>query len=229
MFAQDFAFYHNGVKLENNAEINVTEYTEENDGTTSNPEYNEYFESNVVLHNESPMTINGAMTQEVILSPQSGYLSFCFGNCVLTNSFYTLETSVAPTNTTALHLTYFVPKNMYETVSAKYSVYNKLNPTVVTSVTITYVYTNNTAVNSVSTTKDFNVYQTGDLLNVKFNISENGDYSVHLYSLTGSEIYSRNLSDVNGNIKVAGLSKGIYFAKLKKGNQLIATRKVMMR
>lgn len=227
--AQDFAFFYNGIKLDNNTEITVNEYIIENDGTEQEPDYYANFESNLELRNLTPMTINGGMIQEVLTRPQFGTLSFCFGNCVLTNDNYTLETSVAPTNTTALHLSYIVPKDMFETAKATYSVYNKLNPYEKVSVTVTYSYVNNTGLNTPLSADEFNVYQLGDMLNINYELKEIEPYSIHLYNLVGKEVFSQSLTTLSGNVKVSGLAKGIYITSLRKGNQVATTCKVIIK
>lgn len=227
--AQGFAFYQQGLKLENNAEIQVSVYTEENDGTVAEPDMQAYFESNLELRNESQSTMNGVMTQEVLTAPKFGYLSFCFGNCVITNSFYTLETSVAPTNTTALHLSYFVPVTQYETVKAKYTVYDKLDPSNAQVLTITYTYTNQTAVPTTEQDALLKVQQRGQQLEVSMDSEQYTHGIIRLYNMAGVEVFAKTLLSSGDIARTTCLSKGCYVVALYEGNLIVARKKVLVR
>lgn len=64
--------------------------------------------------------------------------------------------------------------------------------------------------------------------NLSYNFSEAGNYTLHIYNLTGQEIESTSI-DHKGILPLEHLSKGIYICEVRKNGQQIATHKCIIK
>jgi hypothetical protein len=232
LFSQSFAFYLNQTKLEDNAEItvNAVEYT--NYGSDSSPVWYALLESNLSLVNSSAMTINAVANQIVETTPTYGEISFCFGNCVTTNANKTLETAIAPTNTTALHLSFSAEKNFYTTTRVKYVVANKLDNSDKRTVTINYVYQESTGITPISgRVNKFFTSQYGRNIVGNYQFDSAGGKLVRIATLSGRVTEEFRLENISGKFEIpVHFSSGIYLLTVSDDKaQTVLSRKILVK
>lgn len=219
--AQTFAFFRHGVQLNNNAVVNVSEFTTEDGAIT--------IESGLEVRNLTTLNFMGVVTQHVIQKPQNGIISFCFGNCVFTNEDLTLETVVSSSNTTALHVYYASEAGKYGNTSVEYTVYSKLNPSETRKVTVNFNY-NATRLNSLS--GDMNsvrILHQGGRVQFAFQFPSENVYQLQLLDLTGKVLAETSTKNKSGNwVPDLKVSKGIYFLRVRANSTLSFSRKIVL-
>lgn len=219
---QTFAFFRNGVQLANDTEITINEYITE-DGVVS-------LESGLEIHNLLAFPMQGVAAQEVIKAPESGSLSFCFGNCVLTNSNKSLETSVATTNTTSFHVLLATETNAFATSKVKYSVYPKINSSDIQSITVNYVYNSTSTQNTKSDLAKVILNQSNGIYNVYYSFGSVKERKIQLMNLTGQVVAQSVIQKQSGTwIPDCTMTKGIYIVAVRENGKVTFSRKLVVR
>lgn len=230
--AQSFAFYLEESKLNDDAEITVNKVAyEDNYGSDTEPLWYETFESGLSVHNLTQTTIASVGTQHVITAPAYGNLSFCFGNCVQTNADKTLECSISPTNTAALHVSFIVEKKSYTTAKVLYSVYNKFDNTDRCKVTVNYVYQTLDATVFPNTVSKFYTFQTGSELNLLYQFKTNDYRTLNITSLAGCDLGNFVLENTEGKLTIPlTLKGGVYiFTVRNRNHEIVVSSKIVVK
>lgn len=220
--AQTFAFFRNGVQVANNSEITITDFTVE-DGAV-------VLESGLEVHNLAPLQLRGVVNQHVVQAPDKGTISFCFGNCVLTNLDLSLEWDVDPGNLTALHVYLATAENDFTSTKVEYTVSPKMDNTDQQKVIVNFVY----ALNGISPVnmngKAFVIVRDNGKSGFQYNFNSEKNRKIQLYNLTGQIIASNQISKRSGTwIPDRSLTKGIYLIAVKENNQTVLSQKVIIR
>ena len=64
---------------------------------------------------------------------------------------------------------------------------------------------------------------------IKFSGNEGMDFNVVVYNVLGAEVMKRNLSNGTNKLNVASLNNGVYFYSIVTGNEIIETKKLIVR
>jgi len=231
--AQSFMFYRGDQPLDDNAEFTVSDYkvafVTADDFTILS------MESGLELKNITNRDVQATVTQTILEAPSDalyGYLSFCFLMCTTGNSNKTM-TGNLPANSFSVgyHSNFYVYQGIYNRIKVKYEVYLAGNVADKKTVTVTYVYDEN----SISQLKNpnlnpvFNVFQEGE--QVKFNYSfDSNDCQLEIYNVTGQKVAQHLLTSGTDVFTLPEkLPKGIYLCTIKNRKQTVAVQKFIIK
>ncbi|NDV47185.1 T9SS C-terminal target domain-containing protein [Paludibacter sp. 221] len=222
---QSLAFFRNGVQLENNAEITISDVVTEEFGSL-------VIESGLELKNISSQDVSATVTQTALIAPQAGTLSFCFDMCIPTNSDVEQTSSVsANSEHPVFHMMYYIEEGAYSSPKIKYEAWDTTTPDSKIAVTVTYAYQESTGLgDDVIGKNNLEVIQSGSTVKFAYSWANMGEYQVALYNITGRNVASFPLFDQEGVYQLPdNLSSGIYIVSVKQNNRDILTKKFVVK
>jgi len=231
--AQSFTFYRDNQPLDDNAEFTVSDY--EVAFVTADDFTVLSMESGLKLKNVTTHDVQTTVTQTILEAPTDalyGYLNFCFLECTTGNSNKTMKGTI-PANSfiVSYHSNFNVYQGKYNRVKVKYEVYLTGNAADKKTVTVTYVYDENstTQLNKPIVNPAFNVFQEGE--QVKFNYSlDSNACQLEIYNLMGQKIAQHALASGAGTFSLPEkLNKGIYLCVVKDEKQTVAAKKFIVK
>lgn len=222
--AQSFAFFHKGIQLNNGDEITITKVVDDGMGKI-------IMESDLEVHNLTNSNIEGKMNQTVILAPEFGQISFCFGNCLLTNENAMLTTLVPVGTTTSAHLTFEVEVDKYATSKVKYTVSPQNSFEEGVSATVNYQYTeSSSSINNSALSGDrASILQKDNNVEFVYDLGVNSFYKLVIYNSLGKIVTQKTLTENNGSLDLSNLAKGVYIYSLNDGSKFIKNQKFIVR
>jgi hypothetical protein len=228
-FAQSFAFYQGGKKLDNNAEFTVS--------TTSLDEFDALvLESGLSLKNLTAYSIGATCTQRVLIAPpdeESGILNFCFENCVAGNQPIKSQSRAIAGNELmtppVFHLCLYPVEGIYVQAKVLYEIYPTGNSSDKTTVTVTYNYNSSSAglLNNIALNNKLIIFQEGK--NLKFNYSSGSNIQLEIYNITGEKSAAHNLNPTGLFSLPEELAKGFYVCIIKNEDGILACQKFVVR
>jgi len=231
--AQSFMFYRGDQPVDDNAEFAVSDYNVA--FVTADDFMVLSMESGLKLKNMTNRDVPTTVTQTILEAPTDalyGYLSFCFLECTTGNSNKTMSGNF-PANSFSVgyHSNFYVYQGKYNRVKVKYEVYLTGNPADKKTVTVTYVYDENSVnqLNKPNITPALNVFQDGN--QVKFNYSfDSNACRLEIYTLPGQKIVQHLLPSGAGTFSLPEkLTKGVYLCTVKNEKQTLATQKFIVK
>jgi hypothetical protein len=223
-FAQSFAFFKDGVQLSDNAEITISKTTfDEISGDLT-------LESGLQVRNLSDKSIESVINQEIIESPGAGEITFCFFTCLSVNEDRSQSaTFVAKSFYAGFHLYFYVLEGAYAKAKVKYEIFNKVSPRDKATLTITYIYDENSSGINHPTSEKFSMYQRGRDIIFNYSPESNVD-QLEIYNTTGQRIYQCHLSrDVDTITLPIALSNGMYVYCVRNDKKVLSSQKMLVR
>jgi hypothetical protein len=230
--AQSFMFYRDSQPLEDNAEFTVSDYQvylQDDDYTLLSQE------SGLRLENTTNQNIQTTVTQTILEGPldrNNGYLSFCFLDCSMENA-NKVKTGTIPANSfsAGYHDNFYVFQGVYNRVKVRYEVYATTNSADKKTVTVTYVYNENSVnqLNVPALQPAITVFQEGNQVKIDYALDLNF-CQLEVYNLSGQKIAQHLLTSDTGTFTLSKeLTKGVYLCVVKNGKQLMAVQKFIVK
>ena len=113
-----------------------------------------------------------------------------------------------------------------------YVFYDANNPSDSVAYTVTYQLGQPIGIEE-NVFKNFAVYPnpTSNVLNIQYNGMSGEDVSFELVNMVGNKVYSRNLSEVDANLRldVSNLARGVYFYVIKADGVITSSKKLIIK
>jgi hypothetical protein len=164
--------------------------------------------------------------------PEGTSSTFCWGLCFPPNTFESPNYIEIEGGATLASLAgfsgHYNPNNTMGIARIRYTMFVEDNPNDSASFVVEY----NTTIGIEDHVNNLNVYPNpaDDQVTVEYTSAGN-DATLSIYNLVGQEVIYRNLNSMDNTltIDVSDLSEGIYFYAVKEGNQVIETKKLVIK
>ncbi len=224
-YSQGLELYFEGIALAHNAEISLT----------GHPDSGMMVLDTLDVKNISATTMEVKCIRTIIENVDSTFNSFCWGVCyppsIDTSSIsVTISSQATSYEFTGDHN----PAGKTGKVKVKYSFYDIHTPESQSSVFVNY---DHTSIGDVGENPG-NLYVSGaypnpanNLVSLDYDLTGSRNAKILIYNLLGTILEEIDIADSTGKITLntSGYNEGLYFYSLKVNNEIIKTRKLVIR
>lgn len=224
-YSQGLELYFEGIALANNAEITLI----------SHPDSGMMVLDTLDVKNISTVSMQVLCIRTIIENVDSTFNSFCWGVCyppsIDTSS---LSVTIPSQSTSYEFIGDHDPSGIIGKVKVKYSFYDIHSLQSQTSVFVNYDHTSIGGVGE----KPGNVYVSGaypnpanNLVSLDYDLTGSRNAKILIYNLLGTLLEEIDVTDSHGKITLntSDYNEGLYFYSLKVNNEIIKTRKLVIR
>jgi len=224
IYSQTFEFYRNGILVQNNETIEITDVEENAWGWL-------IMKSKVQLKNTTSNTVEASLSQTVLEHPAAGELEVCFGgNCYAsTNANVTWPGTIAPgmpDNEDEFKMVFYPSEEIYTHIKVQYDVFVRNNPDDKTTIFLIFNYRPGN-INIISQNDNLLIYNQNGQICFKFNNSS-PKRQLTVYNITGTET-GQYKADSELLVLPETVKKGVYLYSVKENGKVVSTGKYIHR